>query len=141
MVQPYRRTLGVESSMTTRANTSQLPLILAVLTILGGFGGSVWGGAVWLNGKFAEEDSKITAATGDHDKRMTDMQRQIDALSAQIKAINIVQPAQTQELVRDLMAKKTAQPEFSHGFEQKYSADSPAAEVYAVHKPEVQAVK
>jgi len=81
MVQPYRRTLGVESCMTTRANTSQLPLILAVLTILGGFGGSVWGGAVWLNGKFAEEDSKITAATGDHDKRMTDMQRQIDALT------------------------------------------------------------
>ena len=90
--------------MTTRANTSQLPLILAVLTILGGFGGAIWGGAVWLNGKFAEEDSKITAATGDHDKRMTDMQRQIDALSAQIKAINIVQPAQTQELVRDLQA-------------------------------------
>ncbi len=31
--------------MTTRANTSQLPLILAVLTILGGFGGAIWGGA------------------------------------------------------------------------------------------------
>lgn len=121
--------------MTTRANTSQIPLILAVVTILGGFGGSVWGGAVWLNSKFAEEDAKITATATQHDQRVTDLQRQIDTLSAQVKVINVVQPAQTQRLVRDLMAaKKTVQPEFSHGFQQ-YAADMPSAESSHTPKP------
>jgi hypothetical protein len=88
------------------ASSASLQLVAAVVAIVGAIGGAAWSGEAWLSGKFETQDTKITAMARAHGQRETDLQRQIDQLSAALKAMNVTQPNPTRELVRDLMVTK-----------------------------------
>jgi hypothetical protein len=93
--------------MTTKTNTGLLPLVLGVASIIGSIAGTAWGGATWLNGKFAAEDAKITISERQRSQSAEGMQRQIDSLNATLKAMSMVQPKPTRELVHELLATKS----------------------------------
>ena len=94
--------------MTTKTNTGLLPLTLGVVSIIGSIAGTAWGGATWLNGKFAAEDSKITMAERQRGQSAAEMQRQIDSLRAALSAVSVGQSKPTRELVRDILTTKSA---------------------------------
>jgi ferritin-like metal-binding protein YciE len=122
------------------ASSASLQLGAAVLAIVGTIGGTAWGGANWLNGKFEAQDAKITTMAREHGQREADLrqkmdsqaaatQRQIDQLSAALKAMNVAQPKPTRELVRDLMVTKgISQAEMSRrpGYDKGISASATA---------------
>ena len=111
----------------TGTNTSLLPLVLGVVSIIGSIAGTAWGGATWLNGKFAAEDAKITISERQRSQSAEGMQRQIDILNAALRAMSVSQPRPTRDLVRDLLVTKSAPP--SAEYEKSYgaSANLPAA--------------
>jgi len=103
----------------TGTNTSLLPLVLGVVSIIGSIAGTAWGGATWLNGKFAAEDAKITISEKQRSQSTEGMQRQIDSLSSALKAMSVVQPKPTRELVKDLLATKSV-PQPSSDYDKSY---------------------
>jgi hypothetical protein len=111
----------------TGTNTSLLPLVLGVVSIIGSIAGTAWGGATWLNGKFAAEDAKITISERQRSQSTEGMQRQIDSLNAALRAMSVSQPRPTRDLVRDLLVTKSVPP--SAEYEKSYgaSANLPAA--------------
>ena len=110
--------------MTTKTNTGLLPLVLGVASIIGSIAGTAWGGATWLNGKFAAEDAKITASEQQRGAKAVEMQRQIDSLNAALRAMSVSQSRPTRELVRDLLVTKS---EKGFGASALRSYDAPAA--------------
>ena len=109
--------------MTTKTNTGLLPLVLGVASIIGSIAGTAWGGATWLNGKFAAEDAKITASEQQRGAKAVEMQRQIDSLNAALRAMSVSQSRPTRELVRDLLVTKS---EKGFGASALRSYDAPA---------------
>jgi hypothetical protein len=90
------------------ANSASIQLAAAVIAIIGSIAGTAIGGANWLNGKFAAQDTRISEMAKEHGQRTAEMQRQIDALRAALQAMSVTQPRPTRELVRDLMVTKAA---------------------------------
>ena len=110
--------------MATKTNTGLLPLVLGVVSIIGSIAGTAWGGATWLNGKFAAEDAKITRSEGERAEKAVAMQRQIDSLNAALRAMSVYQPRPTRDLVRDLLVTKSASQ--SQGYDKSFGSAAAA---------------
>ena len=112
------------------ASSASLQLGAAVLAIVGTIGGTAWGGANWLNGKFEAQDARISETAKKHGQREAELQRQIDSLTAAMKVMNSNQPEpRDRELVRDLMVTKgMPQAEMSRrpGYDKGISASAAA---------------
>jgi hypothetical protein len=96
------------------------------VSIIGSIAGTAWGGATWLNGKFAAEDAKITISERQRSQSTEGMQRQIDSLNAALRAMSVSQPRPTRDLVRDLLVTKSAPQPAEYEKSYGASANPPA---------------